>query len=62
MQKNKAFEIIRQYKRLQKRLNICIDYYKELCQLIEIDLKIADNKYGNFINIYFEKKILSYLF
>jgi len=56
MQKDKALEIIRYNKRLQKRLNIGIDDYKELCQLIEIELKIADNKYGKFINISDKKK------
>ena len=48
--KNKKFmEIIKYNKKLQKRLNININNYKEYSQLyssIEIELKPADNKYG----------------
>ena len=54
MKKNKSLEIIKYNKKLQKRLNICInDYikYSQLYSSIEIELKIADNIYGKFINI-----------
>ena len=46
-------------KKLQKRLNISINDYKEYSQLyssIEIELKLVDNKYGKFINISDEDK------
>jgi hypothetical protein len=56
MKKGKALEIIRYNKRLQKRLNISINDYKEYSQLIEIELKIADNKYGKFIKNLMKKK------
>ena len=46
----KSLNIIKYNKKLQKRLNINIDNYKE-CSKIEIELKIGDNKYGQFINI-----------
>ena len=54
MKKNKAFEIIKYNKNIQKRLNLSInDYqqYSQLYSLIEIELKIAYNKYDKFINI-----------
>ena len=41
-------------KRLQKRLNLTIKDYEKYSQLyssIEIELKLVDNKYGDFINI-----------
>ena len=37
-------------KKLQNRLNIDINYYKEYSK-IEIELKLDDNKYDKFINI-----------
>ena len=52
--KNKSLEIIKPNKRLQKRLNLSIKDYKEYSQLyipIEIELKMADNRYVKFINI-----------
>ena len=41
-------------KKLQKRLNLDINSYKEYSKIlssIEIELKFDDNKYGTFINI-----------
>ena len=41
-------------KKLQKRLNISIDNYKKYSELyssIEIELKLADDKYDKFINL-----------
>ena len=55
MKINKSLNIMRYNKKIQKRLNICIDNYKE-CSKIEIELKIADNRYGTFINIPDEEK------
>ena len=58
MKKNKTLEIIKYNKRLQKRLILNINDYKEYYQSIEIELKIVDNeyKYGEFINISDEDK------
>ena len=55
MKINISLKIMKYNKKLQKRLNICIDNYKE-CSKIEIELKIADNRYGTFINIPEEEK------
>ena len=54
MIKYKCLNIIKYNKKLQKRLNLNINDYKEYSQLyssIEIELKIDENKYGKFINI-----------
>ena len=53
MKRNKSLEIIKYNKRLQKRLNININDYKEYSVLyssIEIEL-ISNNKEGEFIDI-----------
>ena len=54
MKKDKSFEIIKYNKICQERLNLSINDYKEYSQfytLIEIELKLVDNKYSKFINI-----------
>ena len=54
MKKNRSLDIMKPNKKLQKRLKLNINDYKEYSQLysiIEIELKIIDNKYGKFINI-----------
>ena len=54
IQKNKLLDIANYNKKLQKRLNLTINDYKEYSQIyssIEIELKIEDNKYNKFINI-----------
>ena len=54
MKKNKLLKIMKRNKILQKRLNLGINDYKDFSQLytpIEIELKPADNKYGEFIKI-----------
>ena len=54
MKINKSLNIMRYNKKLQKRLKININNYKEYSQLyssIEIELKPTDNIYGAFINI-----------
>ena len=59
MKKNKYLNIIKYNKKLQKRLNLSIDNYKEYSQLyssIEIELKINDDKYKRFINIFNQDK------
>ena len=48
MKKNKTLKIVKFNKKLQKRLNININNYKEYSQLyslIEIELKLDGNKY-----------------
>ena len=53
MKRNKSLEIMKYNKKLQKRLNININDYKEYSELyssIEIEL-ISNNKEGEFINI-----------
>ena len=65
MEKTKRLEIIKTNKKLQKRLNISINDYKEYSQLyssIEIELKPEENKYGNFINISDEDKDYYHIF
>ena len=44
MKKNKSLEIIKYNKKLQERLNLSINHYKEYYLPIEIELHIADNK------------------
>ena len=59
MKKNKLLDIMKYNKRLQKRLNLNINDYKEYSQLysnIEIELKLVNNKYGEFLNIPDEDK------
>ena len=53
MKKNKSLEIMKYNKKLQKRLNLNINDYKEYYQSIEIELKISENRYGKFIKIQF---------
>ena len=50
IKKNKSLQIMKYNKKLQKRLNISINDYKEYSK-IEIELTLDDNKYGKFINI-----------
>ena len=66
LKKNKLLDIIKYNKTLQKRIDLSINDYKNYSKLyssIEIELKVADNQYGKFINISdVEKLILSYIF
>ena len=53
MKRNKSLEIMKYNKKLQKRLNINMNDYKEYSELyssIEIEL-ISNNKEGEFINL-----------
>ena len=56
MRKNRTLEIVKYNKILQKRLNLSIRDYKAYYSSIEIELKLADNQYGKFINISHEYK------
>ena len=54
MTKKESLTIIHYNKKLQKRLDLTINDYKESFQLliqssIEIELKLVDNKYNKFI-------------
>ena len=55
MKLNKSLEIMKYNKKLQKRLNININDYREYSQ-IEIELKLVNNTYGKFINISDDKE------
>ena len=55
MKKNKSLNIMKYNKKLQKRLNININDYREYSE-VEIELKFVYNKYGKFINISNEDK------
>ena len=55
MKRNKSLSIMKYNKKLQKRLNININDYKE-CSKIEIELKLVAGEYGKFINIPDEDK------
>ena len=56
LKENKSLSIIKYNKKLQKRLNIRIDNYKE-CSKIEVELKLADYRYdGKFISLLDEEK------
>ena len=59
MNKDKSLDIIKYNKKLQKRLNLTINDYKEYSQFyssIEIELSLVDNLYDKFINISDEEK------
>ena len=54
LEKGKFLEIIKKNKATQKRVNICINDYKEYSEMfspIEIELKLVYGENGNFINI-----------
>ena len=57
MKRKKSLEIMKYNKKLQKRLNLGINDYKDFCQLyssIEIELKVINNvdgKFNKFINL-----------
>jgi len=62
MEKYKSLEIMRYNKKLQKRLNISINDYKEYYQSTEIELKIVDDRCGKFINIPDKEKKYYHIF
>ena len=55
MKKNKLLLIVKYNIKLQNRLNLSIEDYKEYSS-IEIELKLVDNEYGIFINISYKDK------
>ena len=50
MTKKKKFEIVKYNKKIQNRLNLDANDYKEYCE-IEIEIIPKKGEYGNFINI-----------
>ena len=61
----KSLEIMKYNKKLQKRLNMNINNYikySELYTSIEIELKLADKKYGKFINIPDKEKVYYHIY
>ena len=49
-------EIIKYNKNIKERINININDYKEYSELIEIEIKPINNKFGKFINFIEEKE------
>ena len=59
LEKKKTLEIVKNNKNIKKRINICINDYKEYSDKyssIEIEIKPVNNKSGKFINIKEEDK------
>ena len=53
--KNKQLDIIKYNKKIQNKINIHINEYKEYSK-IEIEIKPIENEYGKFINIINKKE------
>ena len=49
--KKKSLYIIKYNKNIKERINISIKDYKEYSELIELEIKTVNNKYGKFMNI-----------
>jgi len=49
--KGKSLNIIKYNNNIKNRINISFKDYKEYSEIIEIEIKPANNKYGKFINI-----------
>ena len=49
--KKKSLDIIKYNKNMKERINISIKDYKEYSELIEIEIKPVNNKYGKFIDM-----------
>ena len=56
MTKRKKLEIIKYNKKIQNRLNLSVNDYKEYCE-IEIEIIPTKDKYGKFINIKTKDKL-----
>ena len=50
LEKKRLLEILKYNNNIKKRINININDYKEYHELIEIEIKPFNNKYGKFIN------------
>ena len=65
LEKKKSFGIIKYNKNIKKRINISIKDYKEFSEnysSIELEIKPANNKFGQFINIKDEDKIYYHIY
>ena len=51
LERKRALYFVKYNKAIKNRINININDYKEYSELIEIEIKTFNNKYGNFINI-----------
>ena len=60
--KKKFFVIIKFINNIKKRIDININDYKAFSELIEIEIKTANKKYGKFINIKKEDKKYYHIF
>ena len=49
--KKQKMKIIKNNNNIKNKLNINIDDYKKLYEIVEIEIIPADNKFGRFINI-----------
>ena len=60
--KKKSLDIIKYNKNIKERINISIKDYIEYSELIEIEIKPVNNKYGEFINISKENEIYYHIY
>ena len=60
--KKKSLDIIKYNNNIKERINISIIDYKEYSELIEIEIKPVNNKYGKFININKENEIYFHIY
>ena len=51
LQKKQLLKVIKVNKKIQDILNISLNDYKELSEVVEIEIIPAENKYGQFISI-----------
>ena len=51
LEKKKLLDIAKYNKNIKEKINININDYKEYSDLIEIEIKPINNKFGKFINI-----------
>ena len=65
LEKKKLLNLVKNNKNIKKRINININDYKEYSEKyssIEIEIKPANNEYGNFINIKKEDEIYYHIY
>ena len=62
LEKRKILYLLKYNKKIKKRINININDYKEHSELIELEIKPVNNKYGRFININENNKIYYHIY
>ena len=63
LERKRTLYFVKYNKAIKNRVNINIKDYKEYSELIEIEIKPVNNKYGKFINIKKKRRrIFSYIF